>query len=60
MNYSKVMKKMFFKYYLHVTVFLSNIVINMINYYDEKNVITFDERTKTIVTSIEIKKEEED
>ena len=51
---------MFFKCYLHVTVFLSNIVLNMINYYDEKNVITFDERTKTIVISIQIKKEEED
>jgi hypothetical protein len=32
----------------------------MINYYDEKNVITFDERTKTIVISIQIKEEEED
>lgn len=60
MNYSKLIKKMFFKCYLHVTVFLSNIVLNMINYYDEKNVITFDERTKTIVISIQIKKEEED
>ena len=32
----------------------------MINYYDEKNVLTFDERTQTRMISIEIKKEEYD
>lgn len=54
------MRKLFFKGYLSVIVFLSNILINMINYYDEKNVLTFDERTQTKMISIEIKKEEEE
>ena len=29
----------------------------MINYYDRKNALTFDERTKTRITLIEIKEE---
>jgi hypothetical protein len=60
MDYPKIMRKLFFKGYLSVIVFLSNILINMINYYDEKNVLTFDERTQTKMISIEIKKEEEE
>jgi hypothetical protein len=59
MDYPKMMRKLFFRGYLRVIVFLSNIIINMINYYDEKNVLTFDERTQTIMISIEVKKEEE-
>ena len=54
-----MLRKLFFRGYLRVIVFLSNIIINMINYYDEKNVLTFDERTQTRMISIEVKKEEE-
>jgi hypothetical protein len=57
MNYPKIMKKIFFSGYLRVIVFMSNILITMINYYDEKNVLTFDEKTQTIITSIQIKEE---
>ena len=57
MNYPKIMKKIFFSEYLRVIVFMSNILITMINYYDEKNVLTFDEKTQTIMTSIQIKEE---
>jgi hypothetical protein len=59
MDYPKMLRKLFFRGYLRVIVFLSNIIINMINYYDEKNVLTFDERTQTRMISIEVKKEEE-
>jgi hypothetical protein len=59
MDYPKMLRKLFFREYLRVIVFLSNIIINMINYYDEKNVLTFDERTQTRMISIEVKKEEE-
>ena len=55
MDYPKIMRKLFFSGYLRVIVFLSNILITMINYYDEKNVLTFDEKTQTIMTSIQIK-----
>ena len=51
------MRKLFFSGYLRIIVFLTNILITMINYYDEKNVLTFDEKTQTIMTSIQIKKE---
>ena len=57
MDYSKIMRKLFFSGYLRIIVFLTNILITMINYYDEKNVLTFDEKTQTIMTSIQIKKE---
>jgi len=60
MDYPKMLRKLFFREYLRVIVFLSNIIINMINYYDEKNVLTFDERTQTKMISIEVKKEEEE
>jgi len=60
MNYPKITRKIFFSGYLRAIVFLSNILINMINYYDKKNVLTFDERTQTRMISIEIKEEEED
>jgi hypothetical protein len=59
MDYPKIMRKLFFTGYLHVVVFLSNIIINMINYYDEKNVLTFDERTQTRMISIEVKEEKD-
>ena len=59
MDYPKMLRKLFFRGYLRVIVFLSNIIINMINYYDEKNVLTFDERTQTRMISIEVKKEED-
>jgi hypothetical protein len=60
MNYPKITRKIFFSGYLRAIVFLSNILINMINYYDKKNVLTFDERTQTRMISIEIKEEEEE
>jgi hypothetical protein len=60
MDYQKIMRKLFFSGYLRVIVFLSNILINMINYYDKKNFMTFDERTQTRMISIEIKEEEYD
>lgn len=60
MDYPKIMRKLFFRGYLRVVVFLSNIIINMINYYDEKNVLTFDERTQTRIISINVKEENND
>lgn len=60
MNYPKIMRRLFFGGYLRTIVFLSNILINMINYYDRKNALTFDERTKTRITLIEIKEDDDD
>ena len=54
------MRRLFFGGYLRAIVFLSNILINMINYYDRKNALTFDERTQTRITLIEIKEEKYD
>ena len=58
MDYQKIMRRMFFSGYLRVIVLLSNILINMINYYDKKNVLTF-KRTQTRIVSIDIKEEKD-
>jgi hypothetical protein len=59
MDYEKMMRRLFFSGFLRVIVLLSNILINMINYYDEKNYLTFDNRTQTRIVSVHIKEEED-
>jgi len=44
--------------YLHFITCSLNIVLNMMNFYDETNMIPFDERTKIKTISFEVIKNE--
>ena len=54
MDFIKIIKKKSCECYLHFITCSLNIILHMMNFYDETNIIPFNERTKIKTISFEV------